>query len=246
LDGIEGGEPVAIWFRQRLEYLRVAELYTRAVSPPPTPPRPTTPPRPGTPPPSRQPPRQPTAPVKPPAPLKRKVNMDQDIKTWTARLPATPVPLARQLAPDLKAIFKAEGVPPELIWLAEVESAFNPKAKSPVGAAGLFQFMPATAQRFGLETTPTDQRTDPKHSGTAAARYLRLLHRRFSDWPLAVAAYNAGEGRVGRVLKTQGGTRFEDIADALPIETRMYVPRVAAAIQLREGADLRRLPAPSR
>ncbi len=123
-----------------------------------------------------------------------------------------------------------------------------------MGAAGLFQFMPATAERFGLAMTPTDQRTDPQRCGTAAARYLRLLYRRFSDWPLAVAAYNAGEGRVGKTLKKQGGTRFEDIADELPIETRnelpietrMYVPRVAAAIHLREGADLRRLPAPTR
>ncbi len=234
LQQVEGGEAAAEWFRQRLGYLQVAEAYTRTpMPPPPTPPH-TVPPK-------------PTPPgVRPPATRKHKVNLNQDMKTWTARLPATPVPLARELAPDLKAIFKAEGVPGELIWLAEVESAFNPKAKSPVGAVGLFQFMPATATRFGLQTTPVDQRTDPQRSASAAARYLRLLHGRFADWPLAVAAYNAGEGRVGRTLKQQGGRHFEDIADALPIETRMYVPRVAAVILHREGADLRQLPPPNR
>jgi len=235
LTQVEGGDLLAVWFRQRLEYLQVAEEYTKPPAPPP-PPKP-----PGTPP-SR--PTTPTA--RPSVPRKHKVNMEQDTKTWTARLPASPVPLAEKLAPDLKAVFKAEGVPAELIWLAEVESAFNPKAKSPVGAVGLFQFMPATAARFGLETAPVDQRTDPKHSATAAARYLRLLHKRFADWPLAVAAYNAGEGRVGSTLKKHNGRRFEDIADALPIETRMYVPRVAAVILRREGADLRKLHAPTR
>lgn len=232
---VEGGEPAADWFRQRLAYLRVAEQYTRQpVQPPPPKPSDTVPPKPATP------------TVRPPVRRQHRVNLDQDMKTWTARLPASPVPLAARLAPDLKAIFKAEGVPGELIWLAEVESAFNPNAKSPVGAVGLFQFMPATATRFGLQTTPVDQRTDPQRSASAAARYLRLLHGRFADWPLAVAAYNAGEGRVGRTLKKHSGRRFEDIADALPIETRMYVPRVAAVILHREGADLRHLPPPTR
>ncbi len=241
LTQVEGGDLLAVWFRQRLEYLQVAEEYTKPL-PPPTPPLPPPPPkRPGT-----VPPRPTTPTVRPPVPRKHKVNLEQDMKTWTARLPASPVPLAEKLAPDLKAIFKAEGVPGELIWLAEVESAFNPKAKSPVGAVGLYQFMPATAARFGLETAPVDQRTDPQQSATAAARYLRLLHRRFADWPLAVAAYNAGEGRVGQTLKKHNGRRFEDIADALPIETRMYVPRVAAVILRREGADLRQLPPPTR
>ncbi len=237
LTQIEGGDLLAVWFRQRLEYLQVAEQYTTEPAPPPQPP-----PKP----PSTVPPRPATPVARPSVPRKHKVNMEQDTKTWTARLPATPVPLAEKLAPDLKAVFKAEGVPTELIWLAEVESAFNPKAKSPVGAVGLYQFMPATAARFGLETAPVDQRTDPKHSASAAARYLSLLHRRFADWPLAVAAYNAGEGRVGRTLKEHNGRRFEDIADALPVETRMYVPRVAAVILRREGADLRKLPAPNR
>jgi membrane-bound lytic murein transglycosylase D len=234
---VEGGEPLAAWFLQRLAYLQVAEQYTQPPAPPPPPPPKL---------PDTTPPRPPVPAVRPPVPRKHKVNLEQDMKTWTARLPASPVPLAVQLAPDLKAIFKAEGVPGELIWLAEVESAFNPRAKSPVGAVGLFQFMPATAARFGLQATPDDQRTDPRRSAAAAARYLRLLHGRFADWPLAVAAYNAGEGRVGRTLKKQGGQTFEEIADALPIETRMYVPRVAAVILHREGADLRLLPSPAR
>ena len=231
---VEGGEPFAVWFRHRLAYLQVAEQYTRQPFQPPLPK-----------PPDTVPPQPTTPPARPPVPRNHEVNLDQDMKTWMAHLPATPVPLARQLAPDLKAIFMAEGVPGELIWLAEVESAFNPHARSPVGAVGLFQFMPATAARFGLQTAPVDQRTDPQRSASAAARYLRLLHGQFADWPLAVAAYNAGEGRVGRTLRQQGGRTFEDIANALPVETRMYVPRVAAVIQHREGWDLRQLPPPT-
>ncbi len=149
-------------------------------------------------------------------------------------------------APSLKAIFEEEGIPPELIWLAEVESSFNPAARSPVGATGLFQFMPATAERFGMKVAPRDDRLDPHKSARAAAQYLRFLHGRFDSWPLALAAYNAGEGRVGRVLKQHNGTSFEDIAVHLPSETQMYVPKVLATVALREGIDPTTLPPPVR
>lgn len=244
LAAVDGGEPVAVWFRQRLDYLLVAEEYVNDESaqvPPevPPPPRPVpSPPRPA--------PRVP-APRKRTTPAAHVVSMDQDTKMWIRRLPAEPVPAAQRLAPSLRRIFEAEGVPPALIWLAEVESAFNPNAKSPVGAAGLYQFMPATAGRFGLSTSPVDQRLEPERSAEAAARYLRLLYTRFSDWPLALAAYNAGEGRVGRTLRQNKGARsFEDIAGALPLETRMYVPRIAAVVRQREGVELSLLPAPSK
>jgi len=237
LDTLEGGEVAAAWFRQRLGYLQVAERYVNEQKKPPVAPLPVAPP-----------PGSPTVPRKPVSvpPVRHTVKLDTDTQLWIRRLPAEPAPAAQRLAPALRRIFEAEGVPPALLWLAEVESSFNPAARSPVGAAGLYQFMPATATRFGLALEPVDQRLDPELSAAAAARYLRILYGRFADWPLALAAYNAGEGRVGRALRIRGARSFEDIADGLPVETRMYVPRIAAVVQHREGADLRLLPAPSR
>jgi len=243
---VPGGADTAVWLRQRLDYLLVAEQYVREEQRPPAPkpprPPPAAPVRPVPPAGPKPPPPPPPSPA--PAPVRHVVKLDRDTETWIRRLPADPVPFAARTAPALRRIFEAEGVPPALIWMAEVESSFNPMARSPVGAAGLYQFMPATASRFGLETAPVDQRLDPELSAGAAARYLRLLYNRFSDWPLAVAAYNAGEGRVGQTLRKHNAKGFEEIADALPVETRMYVPRVAAVIRHREGADLRGLPAP--
>jgi membrane-bound lytic murein transglycosylase D len=208
-------EPFADWLQQRLDYIDVAE---EAVTPPPTRIDPSPPPRP--------------AAVSQPA-------------TWERKLAGRPAPArAAALVPGLKSIFMAEGVPPELVWLAEVESSFNPEAKSPVGALGLFQFMPASAERFGMRLTPRDERLDPDKSARAAAQYLRFLHGRFGSWSLALAAYNAGEGRVGRTLRAQQASTFEEIAAALPNETRMYVPKVAATVELREGVRLNDLPPP--
>lgn len=164
---------------------------------------------------------------------------------WDRKLAGRSMPVrAEKLAPDLKRIFAEEGVPPELIWLAEVESSFNPSARSPVGATGLFQFMPATAERFGMKLAPTDERLDPHKSARAAAQYLHFLHGRFGSWPLALAAYNAGEGRVGRTLRSHNGSTFADIADHLPSETQMYVPKVLSTVQLREGINPEDLPPP--
>ena len=100
----------------------------------------------------------------------------------------------------LKPVFADEQAPSELVWIAEVESSFDPQARSPAGAAGLFQLMPATARRFGLKTWPLDQRLNPEKSARAAAKYLDYLHGRFKDWRLALAAYNAGEGTVQKLL----------------------------------------------
>jgi membrane-bound lytic murein transglycosylase D len=79
------------------------------------------------------------------------------------------------------------------------------------------------------------ERTDPDKSAHAAARYLRMLHGKFGDWPVALAAYNAGEGRVARLLVAKRGKTFSSIASALPAETRMYVPKVCALIATRAG-----------
>jgi len=167
--------------------------------------------------------------------------------TWTRRIAQrTPPARAAELAPQLKAAFRAEGVSPEWIWLAEVESSFDPEAQSPSGARGLFQFMPATAKRFGLRTFPFDERTDPAKSARAAAQYLRYLHIRFGDWPLALAAYNAGEGRISRALDKAKRRSFDEIADRLSAETRFYVPKVLATVAAREGVDPFSLPAPGK
>ena len=163
-------------------------------------------------------------------------------QVWLRKLASRPAPArSAALLPDLKRAFQAEGVPAALVWQAEAESTFNPSARSPAGAVGLYQFMPATAQQFGLSLKPQDERLDALKNARAAAKYLKLLHRRFGDWPLAFAAYNCGQGRVASVLSKTGGRTFDDIHDKLPAETRMYVPKIAALVQLREGADMDRL-----
>ena len=163
-------------------------------------------------------------------------------QVWLRKLANRPVPArSAALLPDLKRAFQAEGVPAALVWQAEAESTFNPSARSPAGAVGLYQFMPATAQQFGLSLKPQDERLDAIKNARAAAKYLKLLHRRFGNWPLAFAAYNCGQGRVAGVLSKTGGRTFDDIHDKLPAETRMYVPKIAALVQIRENADLERL-----
>lgn len=161
---------------------------------------------------------------------------------WRQRLQQRPVPDgAARLMPTLRQAFAAEGVPASLAWLAEVESTFNPAARSPTGARGLFQLMPGTAKELGLSTFLPDERTDPAKSARAAARMLRDLHARFGDWPLALAAYNAGPGRVQRMLEQRHAKTFAAIASALPAETRMYVPKVLATLEVRSGTTLARL-----
>lgn len=243
LKDVPVGAPYADWLMQRLDYLDMADEAVRKV------PAPTDVPPP--PPPSSRgqviPPRRPPAPPPPPEISKQRQARVRSRENWSAKLAGRPMPSrAPALVPSVKDVLKAEGVPPELVWLAEVESSFNPQARSPAGAAGLFQLMPATAQRWGLKTQPEDERLAPTASARAAAKYLRFLHGRFGDWALALAAYNAGEGRVGRVLKNSGGKTFEDVEDHLPVETQMYVPKVMATIAMRENHPNLVLPPPSR
>jgi membrane-bound lytic murein transglycosylase D len=158
---------------------------------------------------------------------------------WLRREQARPVPAdAAVLMPHLRDAFTAEGVPPQLAWIAEVESNLNPTARSPAGAKGLFQLMPDTAHALGLGTVLPDERTDPAKSARAAAHYLQMLFVKFGSWPLALAAYNAGEGRVSRLLAARNATDFAGIASGLPAETRMYVPKVCALVAVRTGTTL--------
>ena len=138
----------------------------------------------------------------------------------------------------------AQKVPAALVWIAEVESSFDPRARSPEGAAGLFQLMPDTAKRYGLRVRPFDQRLKPDQSARAAAQYLHYLHSHFKDWRLALAAYNAGEGTVDKLLRHRKTRTFDAIATRLPAETQMYVPKVEGTLRKREGLALSELKIP--
>lgn len=241
LDQFPAAAPYADWLRQQADYFIVASEAVAEV--PEVPAKPPPPAREA--PPLVLAPRPPEAPRTPPQVKKKVAQQARKPEAWKKRVGSRPKPArADALVPVLKKEFRAVGVPEELVWLAEVESSMDPRARNPVGAAGLFQFMPPTAQRFGLRTASPDERLEPERSANAAARYLKFLHGRFGSWPLALAAYNAGEGRVGRLLRQHGASDFEGIADALPAETQMYVPKVAAVIELREGVALSSLPGP--
>ncbi|MDP1580058.1 MAG: lytic transglycosylase domain-containing protein [Candidatus Didemnitutus sp.] len=236
-----GYEHYTEWLTERLDYAEAAALAVRRpATPPPTtkkpaPSRPVAPTPSPTPPPTTAPRPTVAAPVIPHYDL------------WLARVKSRPVPpRAAALLPRVRPPFTAEGVSAALLWLAEAESSFNPAAVSPVGAKGLFQLMPATARELGLSTTLPDERGHPEKNAGAAARYLKQLHTRFGDWPLALAAYNAGPGRVQRLLTARKGKTFADIADHLPSETRMYVPKVLALLKVRAGVDPGQLPSPHR
>lgn len=217
LDGHEETKPYGAWLRSRLDYFEVAVTFNEN--------QPLPKPTPGQPPKARP----------NPSPAAEQAAWKQQLsqREWPKG--------AAGLVPQLKPIFSAQQVPEQLVWVAEVESGFNPEARSPVGAAGLFQLMPETAQSLGLRRWPLDQRYQPKPSAKAAAQYLKRLHSQFGDWRLALAAYNAGEGRVRGLLRRNESRTFDSIATQLPAETQMFVPKVAATILRREGVSLEEL-----
>jgi hypothetical protein len=134
----------------------------------------------------------------------------------------------------IKGILQSKGLPTNLIGIVAVESGFNPVALSPRGAAGLWQLMPGTARQYGLVVNDNqDDRFDMLKSTVAAAHYLRALHDLFGDWPLALAAYNAGPNRVWKGLDRFNAPNFWVLNRnlALPDETRDYVPKVLAAMR---------------
>ena len=145
----------------------------------------------------------------------------------------------RVYSESLTRILREENLPAELLAVAIVESGLNPLALSPVGARGIWQFMPATAERYGLTVNATDDhRINPEHSTRAAARYLRDLFRQFGDWKLALAGYHWGENKVQRVIDRTGVRDFDEMArrGLLPLKTRKYVPAALAVwARLNEG-----------
>jgi membrane-bound lytic murein transglycosylase D len=213
-------QPYAAWLRTRLDYLAVADTLKIGIPPPSL---------------ELQSPQSSTA--NPGPGIER--------RAWEKRLQLEDLPPgALTYVAQLKPIFVAEGVPPELVWLAEVESGFDTLARSPIGAAGLFQLMPETAKSLGLALLPWDQRRQPEKNGRAAAKYLKNLHDEFGDWRLTLAAYNAGEGTVSRLLAKYAAHTYDEIAVHLPAETQMYVPKVEATILRREGVVLDKLKLP--
>ena len=243
LETVPGSRPYTDWLKQRLDYVEMADEALRSLPQMKGRERPRPSVRPRT---SLRPPVL----VKPP-PLSPAAErqLGQTIRSQTAWMrklsPRPPPPEARTLIPTLKEAFVSEGVPPQWVWVAEVESSLDPDAQSPSGAVGLFQFMPDTARRFGLRTGFVDERKSPQKSARAAARYLKALHRQFGSWPLTFAAYNAGEGCLSKALKAQRAQTFDEVAPALPAETQMYVPKVMATVALREGVDPHSLPPPA-
>lgn len=127
--------------------------------------------------------------------------------------------------PLYERILKQYGMPDELKYLSIVESALNPRAISRAGAGGLWQFMPGTGRDMRLyQDEYIDERMDPVKATEAACKYMRDLYNIFGDWELAMAAYNCGPGAVKRAMRRTGGDSFYTIFDALPKETRGYVP----------------------
>jgi membrane-bound lytic murein transglycosylase D len=131
----------------------------------------------------------------------------------------------------ISATLKQEGVPQDLIFLAQAESGFHPLAVSRVGARGIWQFMASRGRGYGLNHNMyVDDRQDPEKSTRAAARHLKDLYNQFGDWYLAMAAYNSGPGTVQAAVKRTGYADFWELyrRNVLPKETRNYVPIILA------------------
>lgn len=146
----------------------------------------------------------------------------------------------RQYLPKMSSILAEEGVPPELVYLPIIESGFRLNAVSPAGAVGPWQFIRGTGQRYGLRIDRyVDERRDPEKATRAAARYLHDLYDMFDDWHLSLAAYNTGEANVARVRDTAQTDDYWEMIDRgyLPSETRQYVPRALAAMEIGTYAE---------
>ena len=140
----------------------------------------------------------------------------------------------------IERILKEEGVPQDLIYLAQAESGFHPLALSRAGARGMWQFMASRASGYGLQRNWwIDERQDPEKATRAAARHLKDLYNQFGDWYLAMAAYNSGPGNVQRAVQRTGYADFWELyrRNVLPMETRNYVPIIVAVTIMAKNPE---------
>ncbi|HUG39034.1 MAG TPA: lytic transglycosylase domain-containing protein [Longimicrobiales bacterium] len=151
-----------------------------------------------------------------------------DMKEWLERI--------GKYGPMIREELRARDMPEDLLFLAIIESGLDPNAYSAADAAGIWQFIEETGERYGLEVTRyVDERRDPVKATAAALTYLQELNVRFDSWFLAAAGYNTGENRVGRIMREITGSEkgadqdYWKISDRLPRETRDYVPLMVAA-----------------
>jgi membrane-bound lytic murein transglycosylase D len=195
--------------------------------------------------------------AKVPAPVEHSVpsvvplHQNERVERWAERFRTSQRPAFQRLLyrkgayEDLiRDKLRRRGMPEELLYLSMMEGGFKPRARSSASAVGLWQFMGPTAQQYGLRVDEwVDERRDPVRSTDAALDYIEWLRQRYGSWYLAAAAYNAGPGRIDRVLRrhASGRTGDEDIywevLEHLPLETREYVPRWVAATLVAEDAE---------
>ncbi|MGM0623260.1 MAG: transglycosylase SLT domain-containing protein [Campylobacterota bacterium] len=145
--------------------------------------------------------------------------------------------------PKVRQKIQDAGIPESFLYMAMAESGFSLKAFSHASASGLWQFMPYTAQKFGLRIDRyVDERRDPVKSTQAAIAYLQYLHNRFGKWYLAALAYNGGEGRVSRAIKRAGSDKLEVLIDEkkkyLPRETRNYIKKIVQFTLIAQNKEL--------
>ena len=188
-------------------------------------------------------------PAPPPAPLKSDLLIpDQpSVELWVKKFSVekhksfqTQLDRARYYVVPAQEVFGARGLPKDLVFVALVESGFTPKARSHASAVGMYQFISSTGKRYGLEQNRyVDERCHPMKAARAAADYLSFLYDTFGSWPLAIAAYNAGEKAVQDALDRSRLKTFWELADNgyLPSETRDYVPKVLATVKIVRDPD---------
>jgi membrane-bound lytic murein transglycosylase D len=137
-----------------------------------------------------------------------------------------------------RRIFREEGVPEDITWLGQVESAWRPKVVSWAAASGLWQFIPGTGRTYGLRQTAwIDERNSFEKATRASARYLKDLYNHFGNWELAMAAYNTGQGNIDRAIARSGSRSFWKIYPYIAQETRNYVPNILATMLIAKNRE---------
>lgn len=169
-------------------------------------------------------------------------HLEQVIRTYLQKRKSslsTIMERARYFFPMFEEHLAKYNIPLELKYLAVIESALNPNARSRMGAAGLWQFMYQTGKYYNLEVSSyIDERSDPYRATEAACMYLESLYKMYGDWSMALAAYNSGPGNVSKAIRRAGGsTNYWNIRQYLPRETAAYVPAFYATLYIFEYAN---------